>query len=806
MNANYVVQILEGDYTATYTIYYDSVDSSNIATLLGSNLPAEGISLTDMLVGVRISIPGSSSLVLLVGDGYCKSTAEFSVTPIEPPVTAPDLCMRFITDNVLNSWLFTPNSTENGKTKWQTTQNNKTYSIIWNPLVSPNRWEMQFETSVKFISTNTSDIPTSSWSIQGFSDVYDSVSNLNVLEGICPTVEPLNTDVIAESNICAGSTSCSGIITIVDTVGGTPPYSYQLDNLSETTTTIFENVCAGIHTVTTTDSNGLTTSDQVTIDRGITPVTYTLSIEKTNRVITNTIDRNVERSDWKITIVPELVAGSSVSFDLVSRTTQTVSKPGTGNFNYINNVYLDSVFQTPSSEQTITSTILRDAPCQTFNNEITNIEKVYSIVMTQGTTLSGFSVSELIIPQGSAQSINGCVTVIEQGIRYEYRDARFLGPCSNFDTPKGNSVIGNTLTATVVDCCPDGYVQVGDICELTTDVINGPLGTSFNVITGEGGAPQNGTIFYSNVTNLKKPLTFANTVVWNPATSATTGVELATSPNCESKLVDGNGFYNADGSINSSSFSVISRTFGYYDVNLRGIPVNKQVRVTTQNTFNGPWYGSTSAVTAWGNSSIRAQLPDGRTNLNQWFGVKYCFTSTVSQTYHLFLAADDTFSVKLDGDWLVKRLNIDSRTPSQYTTQATKIPHSLAADGILDNSVATPFQSITISWNHVIPITIPAGEHTFEFAFSDVFNYGESCCTAASFELYTGVTTAQLTGMTSYSQLAPYTAFSTRNLRNTEVQVIGNYGDDFGISCPPGYTLDGLCETPFCVKRQAKSC
>jgi hypothetical protein len=162
--------------------------------------------------------------------------------------------------------------------------------------------------------------------------------------------------------------------------------------------------------------------------------------------------------------------------------------------------------------------------------------------------------------------------------------------------------------------------------------------------------------------------------------------------------------------------------------------------------------------------------------------------------------------LKLDGEWLVKRLNIDTRTPSQYTSNADKIQHSLAADGILDNSVVSLFQSITISWNHVIPITIPAGEHVFEFAFSDVFNYGDNCCTTASFEVYTGVTTAQLTGMTSYSQLSPYTAFSTSQIRNTDVTVIGNFGDNFGIYCLPDYTLEGLCLSPFCVKRQPKSC
>jgi hypothetical protein len=161
--------------------------------------------------------------------------------------------------------------------------------------------------------------------------------------------------------------------------------------------------------------------------------------------------------------------------------------------------------------------------------------------------------------QGSAENVNGCTTVLKQGVSAELLNSKYLGPCSTFEVPKGDTLLQNELVSTVLDCCPDGYTLVGDFCEIITDVIEGNGGTTFRVIQGDNSnnSPQNGTIFYSNVTNLQKPLTFANSVSWNPTTSATTGVQLSTAPNCVSRLVDGTGFYNPDGTINTNAFFII---------------------------------------------------------------------------------------------------------------------------------------------------------------------------------------------------------------------------------------------------------
>jgi hypothetical protein len=293
-----------------------------------------------------------------------------------------------------------------------------------------------------------------------------------VIQGTCPVVNPLDTTIIGESQICQGTTKCTGIITVIETIGGTPPYYYSLDSGSETVTTIFENVCSGIHTVVTTDSNGLTTSDQITIEGGITPISYTTNLIKTTRVVTDSINRNVERTDWEIQIVPELDTTYGVIFDLNFIITQNLSKPGTGNFNYINNVYIDGVLQTPTSENVVNTTSIRTQGCEDFNVETTRYYENYNnVTLYRNTKLTGYTISDLEFTQGSAENVNGCTTILKQGVSAELSNSKYLGPCSTFEVPKGDVLLQNELVSTDLDCCPDGYTLVGDFCEIITDVI-----------------------------------------------------------------------------------------------------------------------------------------------------------------------------------------------------------------------------------------------------------------------------------------------------------------------------------------------
>ena len=442
MNANYSIQLTEGDYTATYTIYYNSVSASNIATLLTSNLPADGLSLTTMLSGVNISVPGTANLIIVVGDGYCANSIEFQIVPIQTPVPPPDLCLSFIGDGILYSWQFTPNSTQNNKTKWESIQNGTTYTMYWNPFVVPNVWQVEVETKLVFISTNTTDIPDSSWTVQG-SGSYGPITNLNVIQGTCPDIEPITTKSRAENNLCSDGT-CTGIITVLTTLGGTPPYQYSLDNSAPTSSTIFSNVCPGQHDLETIDSNGLTNTTQITIQQGQIPTTYSLDINYSNVNVLSSVDTDIKKVEWAITTNPALPVGASVLFELILDSTQTISAPGTGVITIDEKTYLNNVLQTPLTNEN-TSTSNRTDGCSAFQKSKKTQASSYYITLTSSSVLTGTTVSTLNIPTNSGSQSNGCVTKLEQSLTITINNFKFLGTCSNTNTPRPNTILDNQL-------------------------------------------------------------------------------------------------------------------------------------------------------------------------------------------------------------------------------------------------------------------------------------------------------------------------------------------------------------------------
>jgi hypothetical protein len=396
-----------------------------------------------MLAGVNISVPGTANLIIVVGDGYCANSIEFQIVPIQTPVPPPDLCLSFIGDGILYSWQFTPNSTQNNKTKWESTQNGTTYTIFWNPFVVPNVWQVEIEPTLVFTSTNTTDIPDSSWTAQGTGS-YGPITNLNVIQGICPDVEPITTKTMAENNLCADGTSCTGIITVLTTLGGTPPYQYSLDNATPTPSTIFSNVCPGQHYLETIDSNGLTNTTQITIQQGQIPTTYSLDIVYNNVSVSSSVDTDIKKVEWTITTRPALPVGASVAFELILDSTQIISAPGTGVITIDEKTYLNNVLQTPLTNQN-TSTSNRTDGCSAFQKSTTVQGRSYFITLTSSSVLTGTTVSTLNIPTNSGSLSNGCVTKLEQSLSITINNFKFLGTCSNTKAPDKITILENQL-------------------------------------------------------------------------------------------------------------------------------------------------------------------------------------------------------------------------------------------------------------------------------------------------------------------------------------------------------------------------
>jgi len=344
-------------------------------------------------------------------------------------------------------------------------------------------------------------------------------------------------------------------------------------------------------------------------------------------------------------------------------------------------------------------------------------------------------------------------------------------PCNLINLVYSPTITGTCNSVVTSPYYIDGNFTTGStIYNIPTQTapLSGDSGTTVSFFIGDTNAsyPNFGTIFYEDITNKTLPLTFKNTATFTPPNNLTIPV------GSQSVLVDGTNFTPSD----------CSAYFGFNDVNISGNPITQILTGTT-----GPWR-ELNVGSPW-TSLMNNRGVKSASGLNQWVGFKYCLTATTTTQYYLFLGADDTLGLKLNGDWLIKRLN-NNTTSSSGGGGVT-----MGSDGTFARPSAPFYYEITLSWNHCIPITLNAGVHVFEFFISDVFG----APTNGVFEIYSGVTTSSLSGLTSYTSLAPYTVFSSSDIIGTAQTIIGNYGDDYGIYCNPEDTLLGLCDTPYCL-------
>jgi len=344
-------------------------------------------------------------------------------------------------------------------------------------------------------------------------------------------------------------------------------------------------------------------------------------------------------------------------------------------------------------------------------------------------------------------------------------------PCNLINLVYSPTITGTCNSVVTSPYYIDGNFTTGStIYNIPTQTapLSGDSGTTVSFFIGDTNAsyPNFGTIFYEDITNKTLPLTFKNTATFTPPNNLTIPV------GSQSVLVDGTNFTPSD----------CSAYFGFNDVNISGNPITQILTGTT-----GPWR-ELNVGSPW-TSLMNNRGVKSASGLNQWVGFKYCLTATTTTQYYLFLGADDTFGLKLNGDWLIKRLN------NNTTFSSSGGGVKMGSDGTWARPSAPFYYEITLSWNHCIPITLGAGTHVFEYFISDIFG----APTNGVFEIYSGVTTSSLSGLTSYTSLAPYTVFSSSDIIGTAQTIIGNYGDDYGIYCNPGDTLLGLCDTPYCL-------
>jgi hypothetical protein len=95
MALNYTVTLTGGTDNGPYTIYYDTVSNSNIASLYSNGQPASNLTLSQVQSGVIVSVPNSSTSIIFVNtnptfQNDCTSYSEtyyISQQPTQPPQT-----------------------------------------------------------------------------------------------------------------------------------------------------------------------------------------------------------------------------------------------------------------------------------------------------------------------------------------------------------------------------------------------------------------------------------------------------------------------------------------------------------------------------------------------------------------------------------------------------------------------------------------------------------------------------------------------------------------------------------------------
>lgn len=414
MSVNYLVQLTIGDSTANYDIYYDVISSSNYAILISNSLNATGVTYNDLFNGVGVTIPDSSTTIIIRSNGVCKNYTIIPIKPTPTPPTPPNLCMSFTRELTNNLWLFTPYGTINGRPFWTYT----TYTIVWNPAIPANaggpngRWEMALNSGLLFTTTNTTDTPDSGWYAIG--NGASGIHNLQVTQGSCPTVTNLTAEVTTTNTTCYNTTPCDGSAVVIPS-GGVPPYTYSLDGVNFQTSNIIQNLCEGRYAITTKDSTNATTINRFAIGYDNVPIVYTITtqINNTNTLVSSP-QQKVTQSYWQLVFDNPIPVGTTVNLTLILNTNQRLNGPGNGTISYTNDVYKNSTQLTQASSTSTISSSPRPL-CSLETISSTANTETYNVTLTNGDVVSGISTSNLTITNLVTSSTSSCSTKLEQG-------------------------------------------------------------------------------------------------------------------------------------------------------------------------------------------------------------------------------------------------------------------------------------------------------------------------------------------------------------------------------------------------------
>jgi hypothetical protein len=145
---------------------------------------------------------------------------------------------------------------------------------------------------------------------------------------------------------------------------------------------------------------------------------------------------------WKVNVSPALPVGVTLNFNLAVNIDQSIQRPGDGDINYTLQAKKNTTILTATP--TTTTQVVPRPFCSPNTQTDTEISLTYPVTMTSTDVISGTSIStmELLLPQ----SVNGCSTVLQQGIVVSVNNVSVTGcNCCSGINNQGTSILAHTL-------------------------------------------------------------------------------------------------------------------------------------------------------------------------------------------------------------------------------------------------------------------------------------------------------------------------------------------------------------------------
>jgi alpha-tubulin suppressor-like RCC1 family protein len=381
------------------------------------------------------------------------------------PKSCQSLCLIALnSEESFGPWEFICNGFYNGRQRWTYSDTNYYLNITWNPILT--RWEVTglygdldklvpFNGNKVMISTSTNEIPLTLWNFYG---TVNSRFLFSVTEGECPPTLPLLAIVESQDTLCPGVQNCGGSI-IFQSFGGTPPYTYSINNgASYQTNNIFNGLCSGTYTTKVKDSINTMYQQTITINTLSEVETFIVSVNSISETTLPSTNSSIQNTEFEVVFNPPLTEGTFVSLNLIieydinNKGPWFNSSPNqTASYNFETEIYKNGVDITNEIIQSPILTQLSNRPnCNPAEISTSAATYTLSVIMGYGDILTGSTICQ--VNELNPISNGSCISTIESVIQI-YTNNIVLSGCAtcadivNSNTPViyNQSVVGTEI-------------------------------------------------------------------------------------------------------------------------------------------------------------------------------------------------------------------------------------------------------------------------------------------------------------------------------------------------------------------------